>query len=325
MRITATTGLRINPAYNTRNANSTADYGTIRGVHMQNATQVLFGQSLGAEIATAWIGLDVEALTGLTVSGRKAAVRSNIATGANNRFLENLGGANSDHGNGHMYFWDNRGIAYGGVGINYDVWTRWNGSEYATNFFSTGDDLLISSPSADRFLFEGNAGNTAVEFNFNVAKFSMGAQAGTNGNQVGNFVAGTRSTAIGGEWSDFLLTQAANITVDHAMGGVFGWTVNAPSITLGTGTVTTAGALNIGGNVNQGSVNRFGVRILSNPSGGSGINAALWVTAGLTQLDGPLETTGNLGFYGTAAIAQPATPVTLADVITSLQNLGLVA
>jgi hypothetical protein len=139
------------------------------------------------------------------------------------------------------------------------------------------------------------------ELNINVSRFSMGAQSGAVGNQVGNFVAGARTVSLGGEWSDFLLTQAAAITVDAAMGLVAGWTVNAPSITLGTGTVTTAGALNVGGNVNQGSVNRFGVRILSNPSGGSGVNAALWVTAGLTRLDGRLDINQPIALGGGAA------------------------
>jgi hypothetical protein len=270
---------------------STINMGTSRGLWVKNTAVALFATQNGVENMTAAIGLDVDALPfgGNIV---KAAVRSAITPASNSYFLLNNGNANSDHGAGHMYFDDNFGIAYGGAGVsNFDVWQSWNGAGgyFRTFFVGNADALRWSNPGNDRFLFDNDGGSTTGEYNFNCAKFSLGAQIGANGNQVGGFVAGARSTAIGGEWSDFLLTQAANITVDHAMGGLFAWTINAPSITLGTGTVTTAGALNVGGNVNQGSVNRFGVRIISNPSGGSGVNAALWVTAGLSRFDGRVD------------------------------------
>ena len=141
----------------------------------------------------------------------------------------------------------------------------------------------------------------AGEFNFNCAKFSLGLQTGTVGNSVGQFVAGVRSVSIGGEWSDFLLTQAGNITVNAAMSLVAGWTVNAPSITLGTGSVTTAAAMNIGGNPGAATTNRVGLRIISNPSGGSGINAALWITAGLSRFDGRVDINNGIALGGGAA------------------------
>ena len=156
-----------------------------------------------------------------------------------------------------------------------------------------------SFPAAGRMLIDWS---NDMEYGINcVDGFSFGAQTGGNGNQFGNFVAGARTTQIAGEWSDFLLTQAANLTVDDAMGLVAGWTINAPSMTLGTGTVTTAGALNVGGNVNQGSVNRFGIRVLSNPSGGSGVNAALWITAGLSRFDGRVDINNGIALGGGAA------------------------
>lgn len=190
-------------------------------------------------------------------------------------------GASNDYSQG----WVATGEFYQQVGTPFVTQWRW------------------SAPATGRLLMQGT-GAVLDELNINVNRFSMGAQSGAVGNQVGVFVAGARTTQVAGEWSDFLLTQAANLTVDDAMGGVFGWTINAPSMTLGTGSVTTAGALNIGGNVNQGSVNRFGVRILSNPSGGSGVNAALWVTAGLTRLDGRLDINNGqaLGGGGTALL-----------------------
>ena len=113
----------------------------------------------------------------------------------------------------------------------------------------------------------------------------MGASIGAVGNQVGNFVAGTRSVSVGGEWSDFLLTQGGNLTVNAAMGLVAGWTINSPSITLGTGTVSEACGLNVAGNVNQGTVGRYGVRILSNPSGATD-NYPLYVVNGTSRING---------------------------------------
>lgn len=305
MRITNTTGLHVGPLYNTRNANSTADFGTIRGVHMVSASGILFGQSLGAEIATDWVGLDMENVSNLAVSGVKAAVRSQLVnSGLTNYCILNTSSAPSSFGLGRIWVADNTGVNFGNTLAAPDVLTYWasGGGAYAIQFPGTfNQNILFSNPVSGQILVSGGTNELTIN---TTAGFSLGAQTGTLGNSFGQFVAGTRSTGVGGEWSDFILTQAANITADHAMGLVAGWTINAPSITLGTGTVTTAGALNIGGNVNQGSVNRFGVRILSNPSGGSGINAALWVTAGRAQFDGivtlPRNTDANRGAAGEA-------------------------
>ena len=57
----------------------------------------------------------------------------------------------------------------------------------------------------------------------------------------------------------------------------------------------------MGGNVNQGSVNRFGIRVISNPSGGSGVNAALWITAGLSRFDGRVDINNGIALGGGAA------------------------
>lgn len=248
MRITNTTGVHVGPLYNTRNANSTADFGNIRGVHMTNAAAVLFGQSLGAEIATSWIGLDCETLTGLTVSGRKAAVRSAIAPATNNRFLDNVGGANSDHGSGHIYFNDNRGIALGSVGIAYDAWIRWKSPQdtLGINFFSTGDDLDISSPGANRFLIASND-TAANELNLDFKRFAFG-QAGAVGNQVGVFVANARTVGVAGGWADFLLTQAGNLSIGAlGMSDVSAWVINQASLAAGTGSISQLATLRVGG------------------------------------------------------------------------------
>lgn len=282
---------------------STVNLGTVRGVHVFNPTNALFQPGAGTENVAGIIGIDFNQMSSHG-SAIKAVVRSAMtALDANTSFLLNNGNAHSDHGGGHIYFDDNAGIAYGGVGKPaFDVWQTWNAAGYFRTYFNSGapSELRWSNPANGRFLFDNDGGSVDGEYNFNCAKFSMGAQTGAVGNQVGVFVTGARSTGLGGEWSDFLLTQAANLTVDHAMGGVFGWTINAPSMTIGTGSVTTAGALNVGGNVNQGSVNRFGIRVISNPSGGSGVNAALWITAGLSRFDGRVDINNGIALGGGA-------------------------
>lgn len=317
MTKTDQTALRCSPTFSTVGG-STANLGTIRGLHCFNPAVALFQPGSGAETMTAYYGVDVNNIT-FGGTAEVAAVRSNVSPGTNQYFMLNNGNAVSDFGIGHIYFDDNAGVAYGGVGVTtFDVWQSWNATGYFRTFFlATSSSLRWSSPVANRFLFDSDGAAVDGEYNFNCAKFSLGAQTGAVGNQVGVFAAGTRSTQVGGEWADFLLTQAANITVDHAMGGVFGWAINAPTMTIGTGSVTTAGALTVGGNVNQGSVNRFGVRIISNPTGGSGVNAALWVTAGRSQFDGFVDinkpvalgggaaaTLGTIGGAGPTAAAQ---------------------
>lgn len=300
-KTTGDTAVRHAPTFGTV-AGSTINFGTQRGLHCINPAAGLFQPGAGAENMTAFIGVEIDAVSfGGNVT--KRALRSALTAASNTLMIDNTGGAASDFKNGRIHVNDNTGVNFGNTDAASDVQTYWSSavSAWRLQFASTGDSMQFSSPAADRFLIDTNGGNSVGEFNFNCARFSMGAQTGAVGNQVGNFVAGARTVSVGGEWSDFLLTQAANITVDAAMGLVAGWTINAPSITLGTGSVTSAGALNVGGNVNQGSVNRFGVRILSNPSGGSGVNAALWVTAGLSRFDGRVDINNGIALGGGAA------------------------
>lgn len=298
-------------------AGSTANLGAITGVLMQNPAVALFQPQAGVETATSIIGLDMEAMAfGGNIT--KAAVRGNLASASNAYFLQNIGTAHSSFGSSHIYFDDNFGVAWGGtLGTgDFDAWYSWNVAGYLRKFFLlNGDEYRTSNPVNNQILHEYSAN----EVNFNTTRGFTFGSAGTLGNNFGNFVAPARTTQINGEWSDFLLTQAGNITVNNTMSLIAGWTINAPSISAGTGSVTDAGALNIGGNVGQATVNRFGVRILSNPSGGSGVNAALWVTAGATQLD------GNIGFFGTTAIPQEtAVPVSAAGIHAALVNYGLI-
>jgi len=253
-----------------------------------------------------WVAGGVTLTAGGTVGTLNAIHLTNIAGPttirgifsemSNGTFIDHTGTAPALFTAANFRFNDNVGIQ---LGTGQDVLVNWNGS--ALEFDpAVGDDWRLTFAAGVHTIQSPNFLGSGAELRFGYDRFAFG-QTGIVGNQVGVFVANARSTGVGGEWSDFLLTQAANLTVDHAMGLVAGWTINAPSMTIGTGSVTDAGALNVGGNVNQGSVNRFGIRILSNPSGGSGVNAALWVTAGLSRFDGRVDINNAIALGGGAA------------------------
>lgn len=284
LTITNVNGVTVGPLWNTNNAAATVDFGTIRGVHMLNPAAVLFGQSLGTERCQNYIGLDVNSITLATV-GVRAAVRSALVAATPNFFLLNTGGAVSQFGAGGAHFNDSAPVQFGGTAFNsQDASLFWNPAGSLDFFFAANSDSLqLSNPVNNQLLING----TTNELTMNTtAGFSLGAQTGTNGNQFGNFVFGASTVSIAGEYSQFLLTQAGNLTVNQAGMNIFAWTINAPSITLsGPGSVLTSAVLNVGGNPNQGTVGRFGVRILSNPSGATD-NYPLYVVNGTSRING---------------------------------------
>lgn len=282
-------------------AGSTVNLGTVIGLEVQNPGVALFQPSAGVENITANIGLRMNGVTFGGASRVVNVIQTNLAAATNVRVINATGTAQSSFGGTINMTADLAGINFGASGDCFMAWAGPTNSLFMQFSTANGDQLHISNPSNGRLLFQGGAGvSTVDEVNFNFSRFSLGAQAGAVGNQVGVFVAPTRTAAVGGEWSDFLLTQAGNITLNAAMGLVAGWTINSPSITLGTGTVTTGCGLNIGGNPNQGT-NRVGLRIISNPSGGGGINAALWITAGLSRFDGRVDINNAIALGGGAA------------------------
>ena len=125
LSLTNTDGVVVQPLFNTRNATAVADYGTIRGVHMVNASVILFGLSLGSEIATNWIGLDVEVLTGLVVSGNRVAVRSALINDPANFVIQNLGGAQSEFGDGDVHVNDDVSFSFGNTIAAPDAEIQW--------------------------------------------------------------------------------------------------------------------------------------------------------------------------------------------------------
>lgn len=253
MHFGATSGVTVFPLFNTRNATAVADFGIIRGVWMGNAAAVAFGgQGLGSEIATEWIGLDVEQMTGLVVSGRKAVVRGRLAAGANNRFLENIGGALSDFLNGDAHFNDAGSVIFG---TGNDVAIEWDGTAGAWNWNpAVGEDLGVAfgiSSGKPTYLFEAETfGQSEVNYTqirFGFDRFAFG-QTGTIGNQVGVFVAGNRTVEVPGGWADFLLTQGGGLNIGvFAMSDVSAWIINQISLDNTAGSIASLDTFVVGG------------------------------------------------------------------------------
>lgn len=283
MNLTNLTGLNISPTWNT-GAGTTIAWTNIRGVHCRTPAVAFLGSSAGTELLSgAYVGLDFDNVTFGT--GAKIAVRSALNNLGSNRFLENNGTAISTFA-GAIRMNDNVRMRFG---TSDDVGIFWNSGLSTLDLEpASGQDLRLTFNTAEHVLQSANFGSgSSLLMGFDTFAFG---QTSAVGNQVGIFVAPTRSTGVAGGWSDFLLTQAGNITVDHAMSQLAGWTINAPSITLGTGSVTDAMGLLVGGNVNQGT-NRYGVLILSNPTGGT-VNEALRVQNGRARFNTTLvETT----------------------------------
>lgn len=234
------TAVRVAPSFSTV-AGSTANLGLITGVQMNNPAVALFQPAAGAETMLGYVGVD---MFNIPFGGNvtKAAVRSNhTSTGTLSYFLLNNGNAVSDFAGSNIHFNDVFGIIFGNTPTTGDL----NIGVIAggTFFFNwtTGDtgQLRMSSEApgntTDRFLWFSTV---SAEYTFDCDRFSLGAQTGSNGNTVGNFVTPTRSTTINGEWADFLLTHGGNLTIDDTMGDVHAWVINPISLTIGTGSIT---------------------------------------------------------------------------------------
>lgn len=230
----------------------------------------------------------------------------------NGTFINHTGTAPSLFTSANVRFNDSVGVE---LGTGQDALLNWNGSAFEIDP-AVGPDLRIAfAASPDRHTLTSSSAATDRQILFGMPKGAFG-QTSTVGNQKYIFVANSETVTVAGEFSQFLLTQAGNDTLNAAMSLYAGWTINVPSPTLGTGSVTTVAGLNIGGNPSVGT-NRVGLRILSNPSGGGGINAALWITAGRSRFDGRVDinngvalgggapaTLGTIGGSGPTAAAQ---------------------
>lgn len=314
MTKTTQSAVRCSPTWNTV-AGSTVNLGTINAVQCFEPAVALFGSSAGTENMTAYNGMLFPDMTFGGASAVYNVVNSALNSGTNKRFLNHTGTAISTLRGSIDFDVDGVGVIYG---ASSDFSMAWVGAGYQQLAFAANtSQLRWSNPSSGRFLFDNNNGSTSGEYNFNALKMSFGAQTGAVGNQKFAFVSGAETITVGGDYSGMLWTYAANDIINAALGTYATATWNAGNPTLGTGSIVTNAIINIGGNPAVATTNRVAVRILSNPSGGSGVNAALWLTAGRARFDGPVDinapialgaggaaTLGLTGATGPAATAQ---------------------
>ena len=182
------------------------------------------------------------------------------------------------------------------------------------SFLQTNNHRITLDLETDAYSVEWAAA-TASAINHAFPHFSIGElQALTTDNWYLNLnTPATHGPGAAGAYSSHITSQHGNVDLASlAMSDVGTMLLHAA--------VFTDTAASVSGDY-------FTLAIAGAPTGGpapSGERLALWVQADKTLLD-VLEVGGNVGFYGTAPIAQAAAPVTLADVITVLQNLGLTA
>lgn len=228
---------------------STVNFGTQIGLRYREPAVVLFGSAAGTENVTAEIAVDVLALPSFG-NIVKNGLRSSLAAASNTRVINGLGTAQSDLRGNLNFPVDLVGNTYGASG---DWSAAWAGAGFAYEQQNTGavEQWRKSFPAAGRMLFDWS---NDMELNINVVDgYSIGAQTGANGNAFGVHVFGASATSVNGEYAQFNLTQAGNLTIDHTIGNLYGWNINPPSITIGTGTFNgPATAFNVGGMVTSG-------------------------------------------------------------------------
>ncbi len=304
------TGIQVGPKWNCV-AGGTINLNNVTGLQMFEPTVALFQTNAGTRNVANIRGIDFPQMvgaTGYTLSGERSVVYSAMTDSAVNFFLNNPGGARSDFGGGLLLdcgfvqcFADNVGLSLGAGGG--DVIINWNGASLEFDPV-IGEDMRITF-ATDIQTFTSASVSEDSAINFNYPKGAFG-EAGAPGNNKYRFVANAETVTIGGGFSQFLLTQSANDTLDAGIGQYAGWTINAPTPVIGSGSLTDSIGLLIGGNPNTGT-NRYGLQVLSNPSGGTLNYCARFQGAAGVLIDGILEHAGStLGFYGSTPAVQSA-------------------
>ncbi len=138
------TAVVVAPLWDVPGAGSNADFGIIRGLHLQEPAVVLFGSSTGTRHIDNYYGVHMEDITSVAVqgAGRQITVLSDLVAASANLFLKNAGGARSEL-EGVMAFVAGATagrirIEQDGVGISFgasdDVEILWNGSNNRLEF-----------------------------------------------------------------------------------------------------------------------------------------------------------------------------------------------
>lgn len=237
----------------------------------------------GGTVGT-FTAIDIANVTGpTTIRGINSAMSSGT-------FIRHTGTAPSDFSAANLRFTaSNIGVE---LGSSQNVLLNWNGTGFEWDPV-TGDDLRIAFASGSHTVTSSSA-SVLRQIRFGMPKAAFG-QTSAIGNQKFVFAANAETWTGGGTSIDqVLLTQAGNDTVTTTNVTRFsGWAINAPNITIDavnrvttiTG-VTIAGSMSVSGST---VTNKAALYITSNPSGGTGENAAFWITAGRAIFDGVLR------------------------------------
>jgi hypothetical protein len=263
-------GVTVGPLWNTNNATAIVDFGTIRGVHMLNPAQALFGQSLGTERAANYIGLDFNNIN-ISVTGVRAVVRSALVNATDNFFLQNNGGADSDFGAGDIFFDDAAGVKWGNTITAPDMFAFWQPSQsalaFSTFFGVGGNPLYLRATANDEWTFQQDNGGTldiGLGFNTNAIVFGTTAPTPNSNNWFVQFAGpNLRQVQIGGEYSDVLWTASGSIDVNgQAVSDLQAFKINSVATILNGGTVQDSSTLYVAGQASANATRVQSLRVL---------------------------------------------------------------
>ena len=159
--------------------------------------------------------MDVEVLTGLVVSGIRAAVRSDIPSGASNFVIQNIGGAQSDFLDGAVHLNDDTALALGNTVAAPDAEVQWLPANNALDL--SGGRIRVRGaveypPITPAALGAGNTNNWTGLLTDAVSA-SMRHWARISGNVVTSVLTGIDTTVVE-DGDTFELTNVSANAID---------------------------------------------------------------------------------------------------------------
>lgn len=263
MNVTNINGQVLQPQHSTV-AGATVDLGFIRALWARNPIPQPMAPDAGTKTMVAYYGLDVEDISfGGTVP--KAAVRSDIQLALNAWFLQNTGGADSDHGAGHVRFDDDAGVVFGS---DLDLIVRWNSAEAALEYDTAlGVDaaLLLQQPNADKSWTYRSTVPIGLQYNVEQMSFGTAVAAPNLQNWFVIFqgIDGRQPGAGAGDYSDLLWLAGGDIDINGlAMTDVQAFRIDPPSILLSGGSIADLSDLFLNGMATAGGTRMQTLRVL---------------------------------------------------------------
>ena len=267
MSVTNWTGMTVGASFGTV-AGTTIDFGTIRGVLMQNPALGLFQPGAGVEGMDAFYGLDVPAIA-FDATAFKAAVRSALVDSTLTRFLWNIGTAQSEFGAGDIHLNDNTSVKLGNTSAAPDILIFWDTATSSLRFspfFGTGGNPLdLTMTAADEAVWGGTGlGDIGIGFDVNAVVFGTTLPTPNSNNWFVQFAApNLRQVQIGGEYSDVLWTAGGSIDVNGlAVSDLQAFKINSPAVILNGGTIADISNLFVSAMPSFGATRTQALRVL---------------------------------------------------------------